>query len=453
MPDPYPSLRTFLDWAQQAGHLVTVQRPVSAHLEAARVALALDGRPVLFTHIKDSAYRIVAGVCSDRRYFAHALGCEPHELLFRLADALAHPEPPPVLSTAPCQEVIEPRVDLTQIPFLFHWEGDAGPYATAAIAIVEDPDTGPNVSFHRLLRLDERRCAARIVEGRGTDIAWRKAAGNLPVAICIGLPPHILLAASMSPPPGLCELDIAHALAPTPLARCQTVPLNVPAMAEIVLEGRITRRLVKEGPFVDLTGTWDIVRDQPVIEIDRITHRRDPIYQALLPGQLEHRLLMGMPKEPTIYAAVNQVCECLNVHITPGGASWLHAIVQIRKRRADDGRRAGEAAFQGHGSLKHVWVVDEDIDPFDPTAVEWAMATRFQADRDLIVWPDQPSSSLDPSARHVPGQKSRSAKMALDCTIPWDTPEGPSHPEAFQRVSLPQVDLEPYLSDSDATPN
>jgi len=186
---------------------------------------------------------------------------------------------------------------------------------------------------------------------------------------------------------------------------------------------------------VDLTGTYDIVRDQPVIEIDRVTHRRDPLYQALLPGRLEHRLLMGMPREPTIYAEVNRVARCLNVNITPGGTSWLHAVVQIAKQRPDDGRRAIEAAFRGHGSLKHVCIVDRDVNLFDPSDVEWSIATRFQADRDLVVLSDQLSSSLDPSAHHQPGAKSRTAKMGLDASVHWDTPEGPSDPEAYRRVT------------------
>jgi UbiD family decarboxylase len=237
----------------------------------------------------------------------------------------------------------------------------------------------------------------------------------------------------MAPPPGVDEMSIAQALAPTPMVACAN-GIRVPAEAEFVLEGRITRRLASEGPFVDLTGTYDFVRQQPIIEIDRITHRRDAIYQALLPGRLEHRLLMGMPREPTIYAEVNKVARCLNVHVTPGGASWLHAVVQIAKQAPDDGLRAIAAAFRGHGSLKHVWVVDEDVNPFDPHDVEWAVATRFQADRDLVVLTDQPSSSLDPSARHTPGQKSRTAKMGLDATVPWDTPAGPSDPGAYRRV-------------------
>jgi UbiD family decarboxylase len=470
-------LHEFLVAANAAAYLVTIDREVDPYLEAAAIAAAHDGRPILFRRVKGSPFPVVAGVCSDRRYFGLALDVPAEEVMFRLAEALAatdsssaeHPErsgravsatqskdahrvapsttPRELLrgfaqdacafrgEVAPCQEVIEPAVNLDAIPFLTHYAADAGAYASAAVAFINDPDTGPNASYHRLLRLDRTRLAARLVERRGTESAWRKSGPDgLPVAICIGLPPHVLLAASMAPPPGVDEMSIAAALAPTPMVET-THGIRVPAEAEFVLEGRITHELVSEGPFVDLTGTYDFTRQQPVIEIDRVTHRRDAIYQALLPGKLEHRLLMGMPREPTIYAEVNKVARCLNVHVTPGGASWLHAVVQIAKRAPDDGAQAIAAAFRGHGSLKHVWVVDEDVNLFDPNDVEWAVATRFQADRGLVVLTDQPSSSLDPSAHHVPGQKSRTAKMGMDATIHWDTPAGPGDPEAYRRVS------------------
>jgi 2,5-furandicarboxylate decarboxylase 1 len=465
------NLHEFIAAADAAGDLIVVDREVDPYLEVARLAAEVDGRPILFRRVKGSAFPVVAGVCSDRRYFGLALGVPADRVMFRLAEALAaalSPDPreaSPKLSGggspnpgrgepnflksgtgepispqnwgaggASCQEIIEPEVDLEALPFLTHYAGDAGAYASAAVAFINDPETGPNASYHRLLRLDRTRVAARLVERRGTETAWRRSGPDgLPVAICIGLPPHVLLAASMAPPPGVDELTIAQALAPTPMAVC-TNGIRVPAEAEFVLEGRITHELLPEGPFVDLTGTYDFTRRQPVIEIDRVTHRRDAIYQALLPGKLEHRLLMGMPREPTIFAEVNNVARCLNVHVTPGGASWLHAVVQIAKRSPDDGKKAIEAAFRGHGSLKHVWVVDDDIDIFDPNDVEWAVATRFQADRGLVVLNDQPSSSLDPSAHHLPGQKSRTAKMGLDATIWWDTPAGPSDPEAFRRV-------------------
>ncbi|MCA9950247.1 MAG: UbiD family decarboxylase, partial [Anaerolineales bacterium] len=182
-------------------------------------------------------------------------------------------------------------------------------------------------------------------------------------------------------------------------------------------------------------------RQQPVVEIDLITHRKNPIFHALLPGGLEHKLLMGMPREPTIFAAVNKVVRCTGAAITPGGTSWLHAVVQIDKQGPEDGRLAIEAAFRGHGSLKHVWVVDTDVDIFQPSDVEWAMATRFQADKDLVIYTDQPGSSLDPSGTHKPGQKSRTAKMGLDCTIPWG-----SDLAKYQRGEYGRVNLTDYLA-------
>jgi UbiD family decarboxylase len=246
---------------------------------------------------------------------------------------------------------------------------------------------------------------------------------------------QVLMAAAMSPPSGVDELTLAQAIDATPVIPTLGEGLWVPAETEIVLEGRLTHGLADEGPFVDLTGTRDFVRQQPIVEIDRITHRRDAIYQALLPGGLEHRLLMGLPREPTILSAVAEVCQVIDVRITPGGASWLHAVVRIQKQRPDDGRLAAEAAFRGHSSLKHVVVVDDDVDPGDMADVEWAIATRFQAHRDLMVWEDQPSSSLDPSALHRPGQKSRTSKMALDATIPWDTERGPDDPRVYLRAT------------------
>ncbi|MEJ2209813.1 MAG: UbiD family decarboxylase [Anaerolineae bacterium] len=453
-------LRTFLAWARAEAGLVTIGRPVDPHLEMARVMHALEGRPLLFTDPVRPGWRVAAGVCADRRHFAWALGLDDVAgIVPRLIQALEHPAPPAPLAEAPCQEVVVQRPDLDALPLLKHLPGDGGPYVTAGVAIVRDPDHGPNASFHRLMQIGPRQFTARIVEGRGTHTAWRKAAEagrDLPVAICLGAPIHVLLAAALSPAQGVDELSIAAALAPTPTARCLASDLEVPALCEAVLEGRITQRLADEGPFIDLTETWDVVRQQPVVEIDLLTHRRDPIYHALLPGGLEHKLLMGLPREPTIFQAVSQVADCRAVSITPGGMSWLHAVVQIHKRAPEDGRRAIEAAFRGHGSLKHVVVVDEDVDPFDPTQVEWAIATRFQAARDLLVMEDQPSSSLDPSAHLVPGQKARASKMGLDATVPWTDFEGhartPAERQEFSKVRYEPVDVARYLAPPEPGP-
>jgi 2,5-furandicarboxylate decarboxylase 1 len=432
------SLRQFIEQAAAGGDLITIEQPVSTTFELANVAHALEGKLVLFNEIVNfPGWRVCAGPCSDRRYFSMSLDVPAEKLVQHLAQAVAQPQPPPLVDRAPCQEVVIEAVDLFQLPILLQ---DAGHYVASNVVITRDPDFGRNMCYHRLLRLDRNHFAARIIERRGTDTALKKTAGDLPVAICIGVSLATHLAASMSPPPEVDELAVAHALAPTPLVKCLSNDLEVPADAEIVLEGRIIRRQASEGPFMDLTETMDIIRQQPVIEIDLITHRRNPIYHALLPGGLEHKMLMGMPREPTIFAEVNKVARCTGVAITPGGASWLHAVVQIDKQGAEDGRRAVEAAFRGHSSLKHVWIVDTDIDLFDPLAVEWAVATRFQADKDLIILTEQPGSSLDPSGSHVPGQKSRTAKMGLDCTIPWNGDK-----EKFQKARYGAVDLAAYL--------
>ncbi len=434
------SLRTFLDQAAASGDLVTIETPVDTTFELANVAHALEGRPILFNHIKNYPdWRIVSGICSDRRYFSMALDVPLPDLLPHLAQANEQPVPPPMVESAPCQEVIIENVNLYDLPILFHLPEDAGHYVASNVVITEDVEYGRNMCFHRLLRLDERRFTARIIERRGTYNAMQKVDGDLPVAICIGVSQAVLLAASMGPPPDVDELAVANALFPTPLVKCLTNDLAVPADAEIVLEGRILRQTHAEGPFMDLTETMDIVRQQPIIEIDLITHRRNPIYHALLPGGLEHKILMGMPKEPTIFNEVNKVARCTGAVITPGGASWLHAVVQIEKQGPDDGRRAIDAAYKGHGSLKHVWVVDTDVDIYDPAQVEWAMATRFQADKDLMVFENQPGSSLDPSGIHIPGQKSRTAKAGFDCTIPWGADKS-----KFLRGEYGEVDLNQY---------
>lgn len=446
------SLRQYLATLRNAGQLLDVTREVDPNLELAAIIHAANERPIWFSRVKGSSYPVVAGLASNRERVALGLGVPRAALIPTLARALRQPVMPERLSTGACQQVLEERVDLRTLPILTHLPSDSGPYISAGVAIIQDPVVGRNMCFHRLMLLDGQHVAARLVEGRGTHVALPRAGGELEIAICLGVSLPVLLAAAMSPAPGVDELAIANALAPTPLVRCRTLNLEVPADSEIVLEGRITRRTVAEGPFLDLLETNDIVRQQPVVEIQCVTHRYDVIYQALLPGGLEHKLLMGMPREPTIYDEVNRVCECTNVLLTPGGGSWLHAVVQIHKRDPEDGRRAMEAVFRGHGSCKHVLVVDDDVNIDDPHDLEWAIATRLQADRDVVIWSEQGGSSLDPSALRVPGQKSRTAKLGLDATIPWLKPDGTLRSEAerdaFRKVRYPELDLDAYTKEN-----
>ncbi|MFZ1395650.1 MAG: UbiD family decarboxylase, partial [Candidatus Promineifilaceae bacterium] len=242
------SFRKFLDLATQAGDLIEIEQPVNVNYELANVAHALEGRPVLFNHIVDyPGWRVCAGPCADRKYFSMDLGVPIPDLIAHLAHATENPQPPPMVESAPCQEVVLEQFDLRDLPILFHLPQDGGHYIASNVVITEDPELGRNMCYHRLLRLDERRFAARIIERRGTWTAMQKVEGDLPVAICIGVSQAVHLAASMSPAPDVDELAVAHALAPTPLVKCLTNNLAVPADAEIVLEGRITKRQTQEG--------------------------------------------------------------------------------------------------------------------------------------------------------------------------------------------------------------
>jgi UbiD family decarboxylase len=273
--------------------------------------------------------------------------------------------------------------------------------------------------------------------------------GSLDVAICIGVPPHVLVAAATSVELGVDELEIANALStallnqPLNLVRAKTSDLYIPAEAEFVLEGTVyTGRRHAEGPFVDLTGTYDVVRNEPVMVVKTITHRQDAIWHALLPGGFEHKLLMGMPRESTIFKEVNRVVRCLDVNISPGGCSWLHAIVQIDKQSEDDGKKAIQAAFDGHRSCKHVCVVDQDIDIYNPLEVEWAMATRFQGDADLVTRQREPGSSLDPSSEPSENGTHLTTKLGFDLTKPLT-----AHGKDFNKAQFPLVDIEQYIKE------
>jgi 2,5-furandicarboxylate decarboxylase 1 len=428
--------RSFLEQLDKSGELTRIKKEVSTEYEMAGIVEALGEKPVFFEKPKESTIPVVAGLLSSKEIIAKALNLKKEHLLHNLSSAIENPLPPQVVEKGECQEIVEKEVDLTKLPIMRFTEKDGGKYIASAVAIVRDPELGRNMSFHRLMLIGKNRFVARIVEDRGTDTALKKSGGELDIAMCIGNSTAVLLAAATSLPKGVDELGMANALERTELVKCKTIDLEVPKDCEIVLEGRITKEKTAEGPFLDTTGTIDKIRQQPVIEIKCITHREKPIYQTLLPGRHEHQFLMGMPKEPTIFNEVNKVCECRDVYITPGGCSWLHAVVQIKKKNPDDGKKAIAAAFEGHKSLKHCVIVDDDINIYDSNDVEWAIATRFQADKNAVILPNQRGSSLDPSGDLTEGKKARTCKMGLDATIPFGKTDKSFAKERYRRVDL-----------------
>jgi len=430
-------LRRFLE---QTPGLQRVKRSVSCRLEAAGLLKALDGRPVLLEQVEGSAFKVAGNVFATKEAVARYLGIETRELIPRMVEAIERPTRPEEISAAPCQEVehVGDEVDLDNLPLLLHCERDGGNYISSGVVVARSPAHGQNLDFHRMMQLDRRRLSVRVVSGRHFH-RFLEEQRRMPVAVCVGNGAAVMLAAATSVALGQDELEIANSLEPIRVTRARSFDALIPADCELVLEGTIDiEERLPEGPFVDLTGTYDTVRQEPVLTVDRITHRRDAIWQALLPGGLEHRVMMGMPREPTIFREVSRAgVRCRDVHINPGGCSWMHTIIQIDQRQEDDGRRALEAAFRGHASLKHAFVVDDDINIYDPLSVEWALATRFQGDRDLMVVGREPGSSLDPSAE---SETKLTHKLGFDLTKPLS--ERARH---FERAAFPQLNPRDYL--------
>lgn len=411
-------MRAFADTRARDGKLVEIERNVSSSYEAAVLCATYEseGRPILFSKV-NGKHRVVMNVLGGREILAELLSVAPGDIVQFLAGI---PETGTdggggvkLVADSPTKAVVG-APNLHELPILTYFRNDAGPYITGAIVVAE-LDGVMNASFHRMLVLDEHRVAARLVPSRHLYKMHREAlerGEQLPVGIAIGVDPLILLAAATRVPPGR-EFEYASALKRAPVELFKLANGIAIPHAEIAFEGYIGDERAREGPFLDITGTYDLVRDEPVITLTAMYQRKEPIYHAILPAGREHRLLMGVPYEPLIYRAVERVARVRNVYLTDGGCCYLHAVVQLKKEKEGEPKNAIIAAFAAHPSLKQVIVVDEDIDPCDPRDVEYALATRVRWHEDLVLIPGVKGSTLDPSS-----QDGLTTKVGIDATKP-----------------------------------
>jgi UbiD family decarboxylase len=422
------NMREFVDALDKKGLLVKIKKPVNTKYEISTLVKRLKGKPVLFEHVKGFSMPVVSNVCSTRDLVCLGLGIDKKDLIHSLTHAIDHPKEPHV-KTANYEEL---ECDLHKLPILTYYPKDGGPYIASGIAIAKDAQYGINASYHRAMIIGKDKMVLRVLERHLNEFMKR---GLKEFAFCIGNPTTVLIGAAISAELGKSELAIANALHETSVVELDG---HVVPESEIVMICEFTGELADEGPFLDLTETFDLVRKQPVARVKKIYARKGALFHALLPGDLEHKILMGMPREPTIFREVAKVCDCVDVYITPGGCSWLHGAVKIRKKNEDDGRKAIEAAFKGHHSMKHVFVVDEDIDIENPNEIEWAMATRFQGDKDMVVKQKEKGSSLDPSSDMATRE---TTKVGFDLTKPLV-----SKGKDFSRPELPMhINIEDYL--------
>lgn len=445
------TFRTWIEHLQATDRLAVIDRKVSLQYEIAKIAKKLDGKKATyFTSVEDYQIPVVSGICSTREDFAEALETDQYGVISKFTEAVASPVPCRALNKqqAPIKEnIILDNIDLMKmLPIPVHHEKDSGNYITAGLFIVRDPVTRKqNVSIHRLQISGGNKIGALILP-RHTFHLYKQAeeAGRpLECAIVIGVDPVTLLASQASTPFGVDELEISSALRGEPLevVRCETVDIDVPAYAEIVLEGKILPHVREpEGPFGEFPKYYGPRSDKEVIEITAVTHRNNPIFYTIVPAGYEHLLLGGIPREASLFQSIRQTVPSVKaVHMSPGGTCRYHAIVSINKRNEGEAKNAILAALANSFDIKHVVVTDEEVDIFNMEEVEWAIATRFQADRDLVVVHEAQSSKLDPSTRDGVG-----SKMGFDCTIPLGSEE-----MQYLRVQIPgynECNLDDYIN-------
>lgn len=424
-------MREFLNTIKIDYKVVNIEEEISTKYEVTKILKEHDKEVVIFKNIKDSEMGIISGICNTREKIACSISSTVPEITSRIVEATENPTPITKIENISKNFQISTDPDLTKLPIPTYYQKDGGQYITAGVIIAKDPETGiRNASIHRMLVNGPDMLGVRIVP-RNLYTYYKKAEKlekPLDIAITIGMHPATLLASCTSISITSDELEVANTFhnGELKLIKCDTVDLEVPD-CEILLEGQILpNKRAPEGPFVDLTDTYDVIRQEPIIKLSKMHYKDNPLYHAIMPAGNEHKLLQGLPQEPRIYKAVqNTVPTVKNAVLTEGGCCWLHSAISIQKQTPGDGKNVIMAALAAHPSLKHCVVVDEDIDIFNSVDIEYAIATRVKGDEDILIIPGARGSSLDPCAT----PDGTTTKVGVDATKLLDKKE------KFERVS------------------
>jgi len=443
-------LRSFIAQieSEHPEEIARVTKPISPRYEITALLTQLERSkrfPLLFCEkVNGSNAPVVINVQASRKLMAFALECRPDELAAAFSARQNRPIPPVELSAASVHEVLRlgDEVDLTQVPLLTHYDVNAAPYITAGIVVAADPDTGVrNTSYNRLMLAGKRELRIFMAVGRHLWTLHNKAERRgepLPIAIIIGVHPLFSLGAQAFTPSTDDEYAVIGGMMGEALrvVKAKTVPIVIPADAEMVIEGRILPHIRREeGPFGEFTGHAVSKDERQVVEVTAITHRKNYIFQDVHAGYTEHKLMGAVPREAALIKAVRQTVPTVkNVCMPVSGNCRFHAYISIAKRTPGQAKNAICAAFASDMLLKHVIIVDDDIDVFDEEQVLWAVSNRFQADRGLVVIPNAQGSELDPSA----GPGGINAKMGLDATKPLSgfAPELRVPDEIMKKIEL-----------------
>jgi 2,5-furandicarboxylate decarboxylase 1 len=433
------SFRDYLRTLEGAGELVRVSREVDMRYVSG--LLARSEKAVLFEKVSGYAMPVAGGLLSTRERLALVGRNAKESLAMKLRRALDQPVDPIVVPRAPVKEVVikGDDVDLSSLPLPVFSVHDGAPYISCGVISAKDPQYGMNTGMYRLMFRDRKTVGIDIVTPNNLRAIYQKALNQgkgLEISISLGVHPYEMIAATYKAALGVNELAIAGALHgnPVSLVPGETIGVEGLAEAEIVLEGEIlpVGWTYDEGRFCEFPRLMGGMHMNPLVRIKAITHRKDAIFYALhMPWE---NIWMSAPiYEAAAWRVLREAgIDTVAVNITPGGCCHWHVVASIRKHPGD-GKNA-IMALLSIADIKHVTVTDEDIDIFDPVDVEWAVATRVQADRDVIVIGHARAKPLDPSL--PPGvQPLTTAKMGIDATIPEGVPK-----ERYERIVYPYYD-------------
>jgi 2,5-furandicarboxylate decarboxylase 1 len=447
--------RDAIDALRQAGELVEVDRPVDIRYVGTLVEET--DKALLFTNIVGYDMPFIAGIMNSRERMALAYGCEFSEIQAMLGKGAENPIPYVHVNSGPAREVCyqkDDEVDLYSLPVPLFAHLDGGPMITAGVIVARDGPDVLNSGVYRLMIRERNLTGIDLVTPN--DLRRIAEANTLqgkptPISISIGTSPAVTLATSYRPPAGVDELEIAGGImgVPVKMTACETIDVPCIADAEIVMEAEIlpTGWTKPEGRFGEFTRIMGAIHWNPHVRIKAIYTRKDPIYWGLhMPWEVVW--LSAAIQEASLRRSLREANVNVSaINITPGGSCYFHAIIAI-KARVGDGKTTAMAALAGD-DFKHVIVVDDDIDIFDPLEVEWAVATRVQADKDVIIASGMRCKPLDPSLTLVTGRMPTTGKMGIDATIAPDLPRS-----RFQRINYAfetEVDVKSYLGDGDGT--
>ncbi|MCZ6830879.1 MAG: UbiD family decarboxylase [Gammaproteobacteria bacterium] len=440
-------LQGYISFLEEHNLLIRVKTEVDAHLELAGVAKRFEGeKVVLFEKVKGCNYPVLIGLYWNLDIMAKVFNCGSDRLPFVLTEEIRawqkNPVEPVILESGPANEVIETDIDLYELPVPHHATGDGGRYLTSSVVIAKDPDTGVrNLSVHRMMITGKNRFTLLLEElGHVMDYYKRAEAKGEPLEITVnnGVDYPVLMAGAVpasAAPLGSDELGIVSQMrgVPVDLIKAQTVDVEAIANAQFVIEGRILPKIREpEGPYAEVTGYYADRDDRWVMEVTALTRREKPIFNSILSGTEvgnAYGLIAGAGAFDKIHSLVPEVTA---VHFAEGSVPY-HLVVRMNKTHEGSQRNAIMAAFVSLAFVKTVTVVDEDVDIYNPTDVDWAVQTRCCYESDLLVIPNAIGHRLNPMV-----EDDKWTRLGIDATVPLP------RPEIFTRAAMEDVDLSAY---------